>query len=69
MNSFSDTLNSFHLRVSCRMDLRVMPGRISPFSGHVISSFSPCSLIHRKKMFIAPPSMMIPFGPTPSSWL
>ena len=69
VNTLSLTLNSFHLRVSWRIDLRVMPGRISPFRGHVISSFSPCSLIQKKKMFIAPPSMMMPSGPTPNSWL
>lgn len=36
----SDTLQSFHCLAKCRIESRVIPGKISPFNGGVISSRS-----------------------------
>ena len=41
VNSLSVTLNSFHFLVSSMMDFLVIPGRMVPFKGAVMSSFSP----------------------------
>ena len=57
LKSRTETLNSFNSDIIYSRLIRVMPGRIVPSRGGVISSFSPFSLIMKQKKFMVPTSV------------